>query len=111
MSKILRVVDIENWIEYPKAKWVASEFKTAYQKFTEKLNGSKSNDTRFVYGTLEKVNDYRTFKSKEGIDFKFKFKFTDKNKMQVFYIIEIESKIIKISKENGENYLNQLIEI
>lgn len=111
MSKILRVVDTENWIEYPKAKWVASEFKMAYQKFTEKLSGSKLNDTRFVYGTLEKVNETRIFKSKEGKEFIFKFKFTDKNKMQVFYIIEVDSILVKISKENGENYLNQLFEV
>lgn len=111
MSKILRVVDVENWIEYPKAKWVASEFKMAYQKFTEKLNGSKINNTRFVYGTLEKIKDNRIFKSKDQNEFLFKFKFTDKNKMEVYYIIEIDSKLIKISKENGEKYLNQLIEV
>lgn len=111
MSKIFKVVDVENWIEYPKAKWVAWEFKIPYQKFTEKLGGSQLNDTRFVYGSLEKTIDERIFKSNEGVEFLFKFKFYDKNKMQIFYIVELESKMIKISKENGEKYLNQLIEL
>ncbi len=111
MPKILRVVDTENWKEYVKAKWVASEFKMPYQNFTEKLSGSRFNDTRFVYGELFPMNLEREFKSQKNDIFKFRFKFYERNKMSWYYIVEINNELIKISKENGDLYLNKDVEI
>lgn len=111
MSKILKVVDIENWVQYQKAKWVASEFKIPYQKLTEKLGGAKINDTRFVYGELIEINLNRSFLSKNLEKFEFLYKFYNKNKMQYSYIIEINGKKIEISKENGDFYINKLTEV
>lgn len=111
MSRNFKVIDTKNWIQHQKAEWLASELGVNYRKLINKLSGSDFNDTPFVYGELIIFNDCRIFKNKDGIDFIFRYVFKDKNKMQFFYIVEIESKLVKISKENGETYLNKLVEI
>ena len=111
MGKILRVVDTEKWIQHAKTKFVASENKLNYQKLANKLSGGEFNDTKFVYGNLHDMNDYRIFKNKDGKDFKFLYLFYEKNKMIYYYIIEMEGIKMKISKDNGDRYLNQLLEI
>lgn len=108
MPKNLKVVDIVKWIEYPKAKWVASEFNMHYQRLTEKLGGSKINDTNFVYGYLQNIENGKIYTSDKGIEFKFIYRFYNKNKMLFFYIVKIENKLVKISNDNGAFYLDKL---
>lgn len=111
MAKIYNVIDTEKWVSYPKAKYVSSEFKIPYQKLTQKLGGSEFNDTKFVYGYLYKIENETTYKSIDGKLFTFKYLFYNKNILTYFYIVEIENKLIKISKDNGDKYLLQLIEL
>jgi len=75
---------------------------------TEKLSGSRKNDTQFRYGTLQKFEDYIKYTNKNGQTFFFKFIFYDKNLMQTFYIVDLENiGLVKVKENTAFEYLNK----